>query len=187
MSSSSIAIPFLYATFSAASFSSSAEDYNNPQMECLFNIRAYQSADSSSQNFISPYWANFQVRDSKYLTTQNIYKQRRLQMLNNSFEKHKENCPGSAYLYINRISAILSKIPFDGSLVEYNEFDESVEYCLMLPFDICVRVSCFIDDDDVAFTIHRQNKLLVADELSVSVLAEKLNALIRNIPTAQKA
>lgn len=188
MSSSSIAIKVICsAAFSTASLSSSTEDYKNPQTDSICNIRTVQTADSSYPNIILPYTTNYQVKDSKNLTIQDIYNQRRFQMLNNSFEKHNKNFPPSSYLYVNKINAILNKIPFEGSLVEYDEFDESVEYCLILPFNIYVRISCFMDDEDVTFTIHRQNSLLVADEMPVSMLAEKLINMISNIQSIKEA
>lgn len=71
----------------------------------------------------------------------------------------------------------IKKIPHKDRIIEYNDFDKTIKAILRLEHDMEVIISKFENEKNVVFLIFHGKKLLIADEMSMTELIERLNKM----------
>lgn len=81
------------------------------------------------------------------------------------------------------IANVLCCIPFDSVIASFNEYDESIDIKMFLSYNIHLSISRFVDDSDdgVVFSIHRNKRLLVSNEMHINELESKVVGLLKDL------
>lgn len=100
-----------------------------------------------------------------------------------SFNASKLNYPACSMDVFRDLANIVCNIPFKTVISSYNPYDESVDLVLKMDFNINLSISKFIDDDEdnVVFSIHRNKRLLVSNEMSLRDIEAKMITLINEL------
>lgn len=107
--------------------------------------------------------------------------QLRHQAIERSFTKHSEGFPTAKKNYLMQLANLVCKLPFYDNVSSYNNDDESIDTILKLTDGTTLSLSQFLNDDveaPVVFSIHRNNTLLVADELPLAEIVQTINSVI---------
>jgi hypothetical protein len=77
----------------------------------------------------------------------------------------------------------LSALPFTNNVSNYDEFDDSINVIMNLPYELKLSVARFMDEEDstVVFSIHQGARLLVSNEMPIELVVKDLNGLINQI------
>ena len=101
----------------------------------------------------------------------------RYQSIEESFINNCNIISDKKALYFNSIANSVCKLPIVDNAVSYNEFDDSLDFSLKLTEGLTMRISQFLDEDidsPVVFSIHRNETLLVSDELPVDEIVQTI-------------
>lgn len=112
---------------------------------------------------------------------QSIKMQLRHQAIERSFNKHSKGFPLGKYSYLMQLANIVCKLPFCDNVLSYNNDDETIDTILRLTDGTTLSLSQFLNEDldaPVVFSIHRNNTLLVADELPLEEIVQTINSVI---------
>ncbi len=107
--------------------------------------------------------------------------QLRHQAIERSFAKHSEGFPATKKNYLMQLANQVCMLPFYDNVSSYNNDDESIDTVLKLTDGTILSLSQFLNDDveaPVVFSIHRNNTLLVADELPLVEIVQTINSVI---------
>ena len=117
------------------------------------------------------------------LTPEMIAVTHRYAQLIESFNAPKLNYPACSIDVFRDLANIVCNIPFKTVSSFYNLYDESVDLVLKMDFNINLSISKFIDDDEdcVVFSIHRNRRLLVSNEMPLRDIEEKMITLINEL------
>ena len=101
--------------------------------------------------------------------------------IESSFIKHSDGFPAAKKNYLMQLANQVCKLPFYDNVSSYNNDDESIDTILKLTDGTTLSLSQFLNEDvdaPVVFSIHRNNMLLVADELPLSEIVQTINSVI---------
>ncbi len=107
-------------------------------------------------------------------------------MLKDSFEKIKGNINYSIFSKWNmlKVNKILIQLPFIDSIMQYDTYDDILEYSLFFSDDLELSVSICADEQDlnnVSFSIYHEGELVVSNFISLLELVDKMNSIISKI------
>lgn len=82
--------------------------------------------------------------------------------------------------FFEDMANVLCNIPFESVITSYNEYDESIDIKMSLSYNIKLSISRFVDinDDNVVFSIHRNKRLLISNEMRLIDLEQKIVELL---------
>ena len=89
-------------------------------------------------------------------------------------------------MYRRLIFNLYKKIPHKDRIIEYDDFDKTIKAILRLEHDMEVIISKFENEANVVFLIFHRKKLLIADEMSMTELIERLNKMNKVLDKYQK-
>lgn len=98
-----------------------------------------------------------------------------------SFSSHSKGFPLNKNNYLKEFANSLCKLEFLNNVTSYDPYEETLDSSLRLAKGLELSVSQFLDasiDSPILFTIHRDNVLLVSDEIMITELVDKLNSVI---------
>lgn len=110
-----------------------------------------------------------------------IKMQLRHQAILRSFAKHSDGFPAEKKNYLLQLANWVCKLPVSDNISSYNNYDETIDTILKLTDGTTLSLSQFLCDDidaPVVFSIHRNNTLLVADELPLAEIVQTINSVI---------
>lgn len=133
--------------------------------------------DNAVINFCRMNTTDLQMTEE--MVNQNI----RYKLIDSSFKSNLHGFPMKKMCVFTEIANVLCKVPFNASLASYNEYDDSIDIKLYLPFDIHLSISHFLGDSDelVVFSIHRESRLLVSNEMLLDELELKTVDLLKEL------
>lgn len=84
--------------------------------------------------------------------------------------------------FFEDMANVLCNIPFESVIASYNEYDESIDIKMSLSYNIKLSISRFVDinDDNVVFSIHRNKRLLISNEMRLIDLEQKIVELLED-------
>lgn len=108
---------------------------------------------------------------------------RRFSKLQKSFLSNLHGCSEYNMRSFRDIANVLCNIPFESVMASYNEYDESIDIKMSLPYNIHLSISRFVDDNDdcVVFSIHRDKRLLVSNEMNLKDLELRMVDLLKEL------
>ncbi|MCM1302072.1 MAG: hypothetical protein NC250_01050 [Alistipes senegalensis] len=156
--------------------------FTNKGFNSSFIPSVYTTINSSGDPyiFILPY----QKSDDQLLDLQKFRTQSRYKALEMSLGKYGQDIPQKGKEQFYSIANLLSSIPFSDNIASFNKEDQSIDIRLMLPFELYLTISRFIDEEDsknVLFTIHRNGNLLISNELPIDKLVSEFKNLLNDL------
>lgn len=108
---------------------------------------------------------------------------RRFSKLQKSFLSNLHGAVGDNISTFRCMANVLCNIPFESVIASYNEYDESIDIKMSLSYNIHLSISRFVDDNDdyVVFSIHRNKRLLVSNEMHLNELDLKIVDLLKEL------
>lgn len=108
---------------------------------------------------------------------------RRFSKLQKSFLSNLHGADVDNIRSFRDMANVLCNIPFNTVIASYNEYDESVDVKMSLSYNIHLSISKFVEDSDdsVVFSIHRNKRLLVSNEMHLNELESKIIDLLKEL------
>lgn len=171
------------------------EDFNEVRTELIANL----VRSSNQLNFLTPN-SNQKIsievnkspsvgkisRKEKVKQQQLFEQMTREQMLLQSYIKNRgEVNPSYSSMWTMRMAnTILSELPYEDSMLQYDKYDDVWQYNLYFPHDMEMSVSVYVEEENVSevdYNIYHEGELVVANVMPLPKLVKKMKSLISKV------
>jgi hypothetical protein len=147
----------------------SLEGYNDTSFENMIVTPSVSYTKTTSENM--------------HIDKPLLERKKRYDRLRSSFNKNLHGFQVKKNHVAEEVFNALSALPFTNNVSNYDEFDDSINVIMNLPYELKLSVARFMDEEDstVVFSIHQGARLLVSNEMPIELVVKDLNGLINQI------
>ena len=106
----------------------------------------------------------------------------RSQKLLLSYRKNDDGAevPSESMVVMKQTNRLLSQLPFEDAILNYDKYEDAWQYYLYLPHHIELSIGVFSDmPGDVDFSVYQHSDLLVANTIKINQLVSKMKQILQ--------
>lgn len=106
----------------------------------------------------------------------------RTQKLLLSYSKNDDGAevPSESMVVMKQTNRLLSQLPFEDAILNYDKYEDAWQYYLYLPHHIELSIGVFSDmPGDVDFSVYQHSDLLVANTIKINQLVSKMKQILQ--------